>query len=118
RSPRGPPAGPPPPRGGEPDPHSVADTRGNLDGDLPAGLHPPVAAALVARVRNDFADAAAGRARPRSHHLAEQRALHGLHLAATATGVAGNRRRVAVGAAALASVAEHRGIDGDLLADA
>jgi hypothetical protein len=72
----------------------------------------------VARVGNDLTDATAGRARAGGQHLAEQGALHGLHLTVTTTGVTRRRRRIAVGAAALASVAQHRGVDGDLLADA
>ena len=63
---------------GQPHPHAVADARRNLHADLPAGPHPAVAAATVARVGDDLADAAADRARPRRHDLAEQRALHSL----------------------------------------
>ena len=75
--------------GGQPHPHAVADAGRDLDADLPSGPHPAVAAAAVARIGDDLADAAADRARPRRHHLAEQRALHGLDLAAAAAGVAG-----------------------------
>src|SRR5262249_8704115 len=64
------------------------------------------------------ADTATGGTGPRRHHLPEQRALHGLHLTATATGVAGYRRGIAVGALALTAVAQYRGVDGDLLGDA
>jgi hypothetical protein len=103
---------------GEPDSHAVADAGGDLHGDLAPSPHPSVAAALVARVEDDFAHAAAGRARSRGHDLTEQRALHGLHLAAPTAGVAGRRRRILVGAAALAAVTQHRGVNGDLLADA
>ena len=44
--------------GGQPHPHAVADTGGDLDADLAAGPHPAVAAAAVARIGDDLADAA------------------------------------------------------------
>lgn len=49
--------------GGQPNPHPVADPGGDLHRDLAARPHPAVAGALVARIRDDLADAAAGRAR-------------------------------------------------------
>src|SRR5581483_9354161 len=75
-------------------------------------------ATLVARVEDDLADAAAGGARARGHHLAEQRTLHALHFSPPTAGVAAHWRGAAVGAPALASVAEHRGVHGDLLGHA
>ena len=102
----------------QPDPHAVADARGDLHADLATRPHPPVAAAAVARIGNDLADARAHRARTRRHHLAEQRPLHGLDLALAVAGVAGGRSGVAVGALALAHVAEDRGVHGDVLGDA
>jgi hypothetical protein len=101
--------------GGEADPHAVADTGGDLHADLAAGADPAVAHALVAGVGDHDPDTAAGRTGPRRHHLAEQGTLHGLHLTAAAAGVTRDRRGVAVGALALASITQHGGVDGDLL---
>ncbi|CNV56562.1 Uncharacterised protein [Mycobacterium tuberculosis] len=102
---------------GEPNSHPVADTGRDLDADLPTGPDPAIAHALLARVGDNHPDAAAGGTRPRRQHLTQQRSLHGLHLPAATAGVAGYRNRIAVGALALAPVAQHRGIDGDLLGD-
>src|ERR1700752_1275499 len=104
--------------GGQPDPHSVADARRDLHADVPSRTDSAVAAASVARVGDDIADPATHRAWPRRHHLAEQRALDGLDLAAPTAGVAGDRCRVAVGALALAEIAQHRGVNGHLLGHA
>src|SRR5690606_29865467 len=99
--------------GGQPHPHPVADTGRDLDADLPAGAHPPVPAAAVARIGDDLADPPAHRTRPQRHPPAVQPTLPGRDLAATTAGVAGDRGGVAVGALAVAQVAEHRGVDGD-----
>ena len=53
------------------------------------GADPAVARALAARVGDDLAVAAAGRARAQRAHLAEERALHLLHLAPAVAGLAG-----------------------------
>lgn len=76
---------------GQPDPHAVADAGRDLDTDVAARTHAAVAAAAVARVGDDFADAAAGGARPGRHHLAEQRTLHAGDLAAATAGVTRHR---------------------------
>src|ERR1700752_193018 len=101
--------------GGQPHPHSVADTGRDLHADVPSRPDAAVTAAAVAWVGDDLAHSSAYRARPRRHHLAEQRPLDGLDLTAPATGVAGDRRRVAVGALALAQVAQHSSVDRHLL---
>src|SRR4029077_5428180 len=77
-----------------------------------------VAAASVARVGDDLADPAAHRAWPRRHHLAEQPALDDLDLPPPASGVPGDRCRIAIGALALAEVTQHRGVNGHLLGHA
>jgi hypothetical protein len=99
---------------GQPDPHAVLDAGRHLDGQRPPGADPPVTAALAARVLDDRAEAAAARAGAGRHHLAEERALHLLHLAAALAGVA--RRRVGAGGGALAGArrADDRGLEGQL----
>src|SRR5690606_25210572 len=76
------------------------------------------AAALAARLRDHLAEAPAVRARPRGDDLAEERALHALHLAAAVADVAhgGAAARGAAGTAALA--AEDGGVDGEVAGDA
>jgi len=115
---RRPSAGPDLALGGQPNPHPLAHPGRDLDADLPTGPHPAVAHALVARVGDDDPDATTGGTRARCQHLTQQRTLHGLDLAATTAGVARHRRGIAVGALALAAVAQHRGVDGDLFGDA
>src|SRR5262249_29365736 len=104
--------------GGQPHPHAVADARGNLDIDLAARPDPAVAATPEAGVQDDYADSPAGGARPRCQHLAEQRALYRLASAWPAAGFAGHGAGAIAGALALALVAQHRGVDGDLLGHA
>src|SRR5690606_7548725 len=103
---------------GQPDPHPVGDARRDAHGDLAPRPHASVAAALAARLRDHLAEAPAVRARPRGDDLAEERALHALHLAAAVADVAhgGAAARGAAGTAALA--AEDGGVDGEVAGDA
>ena len=103
---------------GQPDAHAVADADRDLHRDVPTRTHPAVAAALAAGVRDGLACTAAGGARTAGHDLAEERALHRLHFAGTATGLAPNGLGIAVGARAGAQVAQDRRVDGDVLGDA
>src|SRR5690606_20232671 len=96
----------------------VADTGGHLDGDLAAGTHAAVAAALAAGIRDRLADTAAGGARPGRHDLAEERTLDGLDLTGTAARLAAHGLRVSVGTGTGARVAQDRGVDSDRLGDA
>ena len=55
---------------------------------------------------------------PQRADLAEERALHVLHLAAAVAGLAGDRARPLGRAAAVADRAQHRGVDLELTRDA
>src|SRR6202040_4406331 len=98
--------------GGQPHAHPVADACGNLDADVAARPHASVAATPEAGIQDDFADAPAGGARSRRHHLAQQRALHALDFASPAAGVARHRAAVIVRAFTLAFVTQLIGVDG------
>ena len=103
---------------GELDAGAGVDAGRDLDRDRAARAHPAVAGALAARVGDDLAVAAAGVARPQRADLAEERALHVLHLAAAVAGLAGDRARALGGAAAVADGAQDRGVDLELAGDA
>ena len=94
------------------------DARRDLDVDRAASPDPAVAGALAARVGDDGAEAAAGRARAHRAHLAEERPLHVADLAAAAAGRAGRGGRARRRAGAAAQRAEHGGVDLELLGDA
>ena len=74
---------------GQLDAGAGVDAGGDPDLQRAAGADPAVAGALEAGVGDDRAVALAGGARAGGHHLAEERALHLLHLAAAAADVAG-----------------------------
>ena len=100
--------------GGRPDPHPVADTGGDLDTDLaPERTRPSPhsGGGRGSEMTSPTPRQVTGRA---VMTPTEQRALHGLHLAALAAGVARHRPRIAVGALALAAIAQYGGVDGDL----
>src|SRR5262249_27975153 len=78
---------------GEPDPHLALDPGRNLHGELATRPDPPVTRPRRARVPDYGAEPSAGRTRTSRHHLAKERALDALHLAATVAGVAGLRMR-------------------------
>jgi hypothetical protein len=99
---------------GQPDAHAVLDAGRHLDGQRPAGADATVTAALAARVLDDRAEAAAARAGAGRHDLAEERALHLLHLAAALAGVAGRRVGARGGAAAVAGRADDGRLEREL----
>src|SRR5690606_33088186 len=103
---------------GQPDAHAVAAARRDLGRDRAPRTHPAVPTALAARVGDDLAKALARRARPGRHDLAEERALHRLDLALAAARVARGDRAALRHSGAAAQVAQHRGVDGDVLVDA
>src|SRR5919202_3262837 len=103
---------------GEPDPHAVLDAGRDLDRDGPPGPHAPVATALETGLRDDLPGAGAGRAGAGGDDLAQEGALHALHLPAARAGGAGGRVGAGRGAGAGARVAEDGGVDGDVLGGA
>ena len=103
---------------GELDAGAGVDAGGDLDGEGTARPDPAVAGALAARLGDDRAEAAAGRARPQRADLAEERPLHVGHLAGAAAGLAGDRLAAGRGAVAVAGRAEHGGVDLELAGDA
>jgi len=92
---------------GQPNPHAVGHAGRDLHRDRAAGPDAAVARALLARVRDHLAVAAAHRARASRDHLAEERALHRLDLPAAVAGVTLLRLRAGGAAATLALVAQH-----------
>ena len=102
---------------GEADTHAVLDPGGDAHGHRAPRAVASVAAALVAGVGDDLADAVAGRALAHGHDLPEEGALHRLDLPGALADVAGDRLAVAVGSRAGTHVAEDRGVDGDLFGD-
>src|SRR5439155_6224886 len=103
---------------GHGDAHAVLDAGGHLDGDGAARAHGAVAAARPARRGDDGAGAAATRAGPRRHHLAEQRARDGLDLTAALALRTGVDVRARSRARTVAGLAEDRGVERELLLDA
>src|SRR5690606_9355546 len=99
---------------GELDVDAVLHPGGDLDLHGAPGADPPVARALGARVADHRAETAARRARPGRHDLAEERALHLLHLAAAVTGVAGLGVGAGGASGPLAVGADDGGVDGQL----
>src|SRR5690606_16953178 len=93
---------------------AVLDTRGDADLDRTAGADPAVTRALLARVTDDRAVAAALRARPGGHHLAQEGARDLGHLATAVAQVAGVGVRARRGARPLAHLAQHGGVHDDL----
>ena len=91
---------------GEAHPHAVRDPGRDPHADVAPRAHPAVATALSAGLGDDLPEAAAVRARPAGDHLAEEGALHALHLAAAAADVAAGR--VAAGRRAGAPHSVHR----------
>ena len=100
---------------GELDPGAGVDAGRDLDGEGAPRADPAVAGALAARVGDDRAEAAAGRARAQGADLAEERALHVGDLAGAAAGLA-RRSRALPGRRALAVTgrADHGGVDLEL----
>src|SRR5205823_8769871 len=103
---------------GQPDPHAVGHARRDAHPDRAPRAHAPVAAALPARLGDDLAEAAAGGAGPRGDDLAEERALHALHLAAAVADIAHRGRAAGRAARAAALAAEHGGVDREVAGDA
>ncbi len=93
------------------DAHAVGDPLRHLDLQAPTGADPALAGALGARVRDDVAVAAALRAGAVGDDLAEERALHGLHLAAPLAHIAGRDAGARGRAGPLAGLAQHGGVD-------
>ncbi len=98
----------------QPDPHAVLDPGRHLDRQRAPAAHPALAAALPARARDDRAVAAAAGAGARGDHLAEERPGHLLDLAGAPALLAGLGMGARSRALALAGLAEHGGVDGDL----
>src|SRR6266480_2994725 len=86
---------------------AVLDARRDPDLDGAARAHPAVRVAFGARPTDDRAVAAAGRARPGGHHLAEEGPGDLAHLAASGAHVAGLGVRAGRGALARAGGAHH-----------
>src|SRR5699024_460649 len=100
---------------GQPDPHTVTDTRRYLGGHLATHPDPAVTTALLAGVGDDLTEALTHRARPRGDHLAQERALHRLDLALALAGVTRLGGRSFCRAGASTEVTQDRGVDRDLL---
>src|SRR5262245_8703742 len=102
------------PFAGQLDVRPVLDARGNADLDGAPGADPSVAVAFRAGPADDGAETAARWARPRRHHLAEERPGDVADLAAAAAHVAGLRVGARRRALAGAGRADHRGVHGQV----
>ena len=101
--------------GGHADAHAIVDAGRDRDRKIATLFHAAIAGALVAGVLNDFAKALALRARAAGHHVAQEAALHLLDFTHAIAVIAGNRLGLGVRAGAAAGIAQHRGINGNLL---
>src|ERR687898_713231 len=90
------------------------DTGRDLDGEVTAGADPAVTRALDARPRVVRAEPVALRTWPRSHDLAEERALDLADLAPARTGRARDELAARGRTGAVAGTAHHRGVDLEL----
>ena len=95
---------------GQVDPVAGADPRRDLHVDGPGGSHPAVSGALRARVGDDRAVAAAGRAGLGGPDVADERPLDVGHVALAVAGRAADRLRALGRAGAVAAGAEHGGV--------
>ena len=103
---------------GELDPGARVDTGGDPQLERAPGADPALARALEARVLDDGAEALAGVARPAGHHLAEERALDALDLAAAVADVAGRGAGTRLGPRTTTRPARRRRVDDELLVGA
>ena len=103
---------------GQLDARALVDAGRDGDGERAAGADPSVSPALVARVGDDGAEAVAGGAGTRRADVAEQRALHVLHVAVPMAGAAGDGLGSLAGAGAVAGGAHDGGVDLEVVGDA
>src|SRR5215467_386995 len=99
---------------GQLDVGAVLDPRGDPDLDGAPGADPAVGVTFRAGPPDDRAEPAAGRARPRGHHLSEERAGDVADLATAAADVTGLRVGARRGALTGAGRADHRGVHGQV----
>ena len=103
---------------GEPKPLTVVNTGRDLDFDVLACAHAPVAVTLGARVRNDLPGPLTPRARRRSHQLAKDGLADLTHFAAAITLAATFGMGAGFTAAAVATIARTRDLEIDVRGDA
>src|SRR5690242_16270144 len=99
---------------GQLDVGTVLDPRGDPDLDGAPGANPAVGVTFRAGPPDDRAEPVAVRARPRGHHLPEERARDVADLAAAAADVTGLRVGARRGALTGAGGADHRGVHGQV----
>src|SRR5699024_9574323 len=104
--------------GGEFHPRAVVDARGDVHRHRPARADPAFAGAFGARIAQEGAVPAAVGAGGGGHDVAEEGAGDPLHAAPALTGGAGGRVGARAGAGTLADLAQHGGVDLDVLGDA